>query len=215
MRAEFETGRDRLRRLLDRPPVRAVAPAASRASVAALLAPGEGGPDLWFILRAARDGDPWSGQVALPGGRMDAADPDSLHTAVRETREELGVDLEGAEVLGALDDLAPLTGLPNLVVHPWAFWVPEIGPLTPSPREVAEVFTVPLRDLVAGAGRTRFVLDWKGQSRELACVWVPTPAGPARLWGMTLRIVDDLLHRIDGGGIGLERATLPGGSLAG
>jgi 8-oxo-dGTP pyrophosphatase MutT (NUDIX family) len=198
-----------LRQAVGRPAVRAVAPDARRASVAAVLTPSEAGADLWFILRSVREGDPWSGQIGFPGGRMDAGDPDPLHTAIRETQEELGLALSRSELLGELDDLAPITGLQRLVVHPYVFWRSGLGELAPNPAEVAAVFPVGLEDLVAGVSRTRFVLDWKGESHELPCVEVPTPLGTARLWGMTLRIVDDLLHRLDGRGIGLDRLVDP------
>jgi len=210
VRGEFETDRDRLLSAFARPPARAAATDARRAAVAAILSPGSDGPDLWFILRAVRAGDPWSGQIAFPGGRMDATDADPLHTAIRETAEELGLDLGRDDRVGALDDLGPLSGLPSLVVHPWVFWVPVLRDLAPSPAEVAAVFPVPLRRLEVGFGRSHFAFDWKGMAHTLPCVEVETPLGNARLWGMTLRIVDDLLHRLDGGGIGLDRACEAG-----
>src|SRR3989442_10873051 len=81
-----------------------------------------GGLEALFIRRAQRADDPWSGQVALPGGRRDAGDADLFATAVRETREETGIDLAGAERLGRLDDLYPRTPtLPPVVVRPFVF----------------------------------------------------------------------------------------------
>src|SRR5262245_51926666 len=81
------------------------------AAVALILVPGHTGLETLFIRRAVRVGDPWSGQVGLPGGRRDPADVDLEHTAIRETREELAVDLGLAERLGPLDDLSPRTQL--------------------------------------------------------------------------------------------------------
>jgi hypothetical protein len=100
-------------------------------------------------------------------------------------------------------------------VHPYVFWAQRVEGLAPSPAEVAHVFPVPLGRLVEGFGRGHFQYDWRGARHTLPCVDLETPAGVARLWGMSLRIVDDLLHRLDGRGIGLERAVQAGsGALA-
>jgi len=68
------------------------------ASVAMIVCDGEGygGLQVVVIERARRDGDPWSGQLAFPGGRREAGDRDARHTAERETREELAGDLDAA-----------------------------------------------------------------------------------------------------------------------
>src|SRR5439155_1604605 len=76
------------------------APGARPAAVALVLIEGREGLEALFIHRAERAGDPWSGQVALPGGRHEPSDPDLLATAIRETLEETGVDLSRAECLG-------------------------------------------------------------------------------------------------------------------
>src|SRR5207244_5573124 len=81
------------------------APGASPAAVALILLEGPQGLETLLIRRAERADDPWSGQVALPGGRRDPADGDLLVTAIRETRAETGVDLSAADRLGVLDDL--------------------------------------------------------------------------------------------------------------
>ncbi len=76
-----------------------------RAAVALILhEPGGGSPEILFIERATREGDPWSGHMALPGGRKDPEDQDLQATAARETLEEVGVSLH--EPLGRLDDLS-------------------------------------------------------------------------------------------------------------
>ncbi len=95
-------------------PVAVNAPEALPAAVALILYEGTGGGgggvEGLFIKRAQQAGDPWSGQIALPGGRREPADADLLATAVRETREETGIELTGVEQLGALDDRPWLSG---------------------------------------------------------------------------------------------------------
>ena len=88
------------RALRDHRPQVADAPDARPAAVALVLLEGPQGLELILIKRAERGDDPWSGQIALPGGRYEGGDRDLEATAVRETSEETGVDLAGAERLG-------------------------------------------------------------------------------------------------------------------
>src|SRR5207248_637661 len=95
-----------------------------RAAVAIVLRDGVRGAEFVVIHRAHRRGDPWSGHMALPGGRQDAADSDLRATAVRETREEVGIDLaRHGELLGTLDDLRAVGhGRPlDLVITPFVY----------------------------------------------------------------------------------------------
>ena len=78
--------------------------AAFQASVAIVLRPSAVGPEALFIERARKPRDPWSGQMAFPGGRHDDTDRDLRHTAERETEEEVGLSLASAPLIGRLDD---------------------------------------------------------------------------------------------------------------
>ncbi len=104
-------------------PVSVTDPSRSEAAVAVvLLSDRDVDTEILLIKRATRPGDPWSGQMALPGGRREMTDTDLIATAVRETIEETGIDLSQAEFLGQLDDLAPqTTTLPRILVRPFVF----------------------------------------------------------------------------------------------
>ena len=93
------------------------------AAVAVVLAPD---PDaILLIRRAERTGDPWSGHIALPGGRREPADPDLVATAIRETGEEVGIALEPERPGGSLRDVVPRTpALPPIAVRPFVFILP-------------------------------------------------------------------------------------------
>lgn len=68
-----------------------------------------GDPEVLFIKRATRKGDRWTGHIALPGGKRDPEDEDDLSTAIRETSEEIGLDM-------TTDDYIPIANLPERVV---------------------------------------------------------------------------------------------------
>jgi 8-oxo-dGTP pyrophosphatase MutT (NUDIX family) len=188
---------DDIARALQRPPQRLTYDGADLAAVAAIFTPDL---DLILIRRAAKLGDPWSGQVSFPGGRMEPDDDNLLAAAIRETEEEVGVSLSRDMVLGELDVLPTLTPLPKLLVHPFVFTTDQQPDYDPN-GEVASVHSIGLEVLLRGEGRTTMSIPWRGQPLELPCVDFDN----VRLWGLTLRIVDDLLDRLDGAGVGLDR----------
>lgn len=167
------------------------------AAVAVIMhAAADGRAELLFIRRVEREGDSWSGQIALPGGREDNDDGSLLRTAIRETWEEIGLDLAAdGETLGALDDVAPRTPvLPPIAVRPFVFSAPaEVA--TVNGAEVAEVFWVPL-DLLLDSSR------WSESEVETPAGRLRVPAvlyGEHVIWGMTFRIVTQLAERMQGG----------------
>lgn len=180
---------------LRRPPATIDDAGLARSAVAAIFTPGR---RLWLIRRAERSGDPWSGHLGFPGGRHHPDDASLRHTAERETREELGVELADAELLGQLDDLRTRP-IRSLTVRAYVYRVDHPLVVTPN-HEVADVLTLGLDALLEGVGRGR--MTWpEPVGLPLPCV--ETPHG--RLWGLTLHLVDDLLDRIDGRGTGLAR----------
>jgi 8-oxo-dGTP pyrophosphatase MutT (NUDIX family) len=145
------------------------------------------GLEILLIRRAERVGDPWSGQIAFPGGRYERGDPDLLATAIRETREETGVDLGHAERLGSLDDLYPRTAtLPPVVVRPFVFALDRRPPpgLVPS-AEVERAFWLPLVRLGEPGVRREITLKLRGVERTFPAYLVDDEV----IWGMTERIL--------------------------
>ena len=156
-------------------------------SVALILTPGKLGLEALFIRRAERPEDPWSGHIALPGGRRDPGDADRLATAVRETKEEVDVLLPASALLGCLDDLAPMTPrLPPLVIRPYVFGF-EHRPEARLSEEVAGVMWLPLAELAACEGKA--VVPLRGESREVDCY----ASGGVVIWGLTYRILKGFL----------------------
>jgi 8-oxo-dGTP pyrophosphatase MutT (NUDIX family) len=182
------------RALRDHRPQAADAPDARPAAVALVLLEGPQGLEILLIRRAERADDPWSGQIALPGGRYDAGDPDLEATAVRETREETGVDLSGAERLGVLDDLYPRAStLPPVVVRPFVFALARRAALVPSD-EVQRAFWLPLGRLSDPGVRREVTLPLRGGARTFPAYLVDDEL----IWGMTERIVTPFMDLVDG-----------------
>ncbi len=155
-----------------------------------LRARGDGEPELLLIKRADHDGDPWSGHIACPGGRMEPQDRDLEDTAVRETREETGVDVaRDGRVLGHLDELRPRSPLlPPIVIRPYVAIVRSDVELHPS-HEVASAFWVPLSALRApsawGTGRVAA----RGGERQVSIF----QHGEHTVWGLTERALRQFL----------------------
>jgi 8-oxo-dGTP pyrophosphatase MutT (NUDIX family) len=157
------------------------------ASVAAVL---RFAPELEVLLikRATSPDDPWSGHMAFPGGRKDAGDADLVATAVRETREEVGLDLAGAEFLGRLDDLQAISRARpmDLVIVPHVFLVVNDVSLAPDPREVELALWAPVAPMSSNACATtmRYVRD--GAALELPGWQI----GEHVVWGLTYRMLE-------------------------
>ncbi len=157
------------------------------AAVALVLRPhGTDDADLLLIRRAARAGDPWSGQIGLPGGRFDPRDASLEETALRETIEEVGLDLRAAgRVLGALDELRPRTPvLPPIIVRPYVAVI-DAEPALVLSDEVAEARWVRVGALLTPGAKVRTTVT----VRELRMQVEAYQAGDFTVWGMTERIL--------------------------
>jgi 8-oxo-dGTP pyrophosphatase MutT (NUDIX family) len=188
------TPSNRLARLRDRlaehHPVRDDDPTLIWAAVAVIMVPD---PDaVLLIRRAEREGDPWGGHMALPGGRRELGDSDLLATAIRESREEVGITIERELSAGALDDVVPRTPvLPPIAVRPFVF-VAAYRPALTLNHEVAVAHWVSLDHLLNPATRHPVRLEVAGQGRTVQAYELED----AIVWGMTERILSNLLFHL-------------------
>ncbi|UCC25435.1 MAG: CoA pyrophosphatase [Gemmatimonadales bacterium] len=148
--------------------------------------------DLLLIKRSESPRDPWSGHMALPGGRLESGDAHLLETAMRETVEETGVVLAGAaRFLGRLPTLMPTSRrLPPISVAPHVFLAG--GGLTAQPAsgEVESVHWVSLEALRRGAYHDEVEIHFPDEGpRRFPCYRVEGEV----VWGMTYRILTEFL----------------------
>jgi 8-oxo-dGTP pyrophosphatase MutT (NUDIX family) len=182
-----------IRTLAERPGRRAEVNGRPRlaAILLAMRAREDGEPELLMIKRADAEGDPWSGHIACPGGRMEPRDRDLAATAIRETWEETGVDVSAdGRMLGHLDDLSPRSPtLAPMVIRPYVALVRADVVIVPS-REVASAFWVPLATLRTasawGTGHVRV----RGTDRLVSMF----RHGEHVVWGLTERVLRQLLE---------------------
>ena len=177
--------------LATRPPI--LAPddgAPRRAAVAIVLRrTADDGVELLLIKRSEREDDPWSGHVALPGGRFDQTDATLQDTAIRETLEETGIDLaRDGIVLGMLDELRPRTPtLPSIIVTPFVAIVrPDVRIETSD--EVASAFWVALAALEDPSLTVESEVSARGATWRVPSYLL----GGHIVWGMTERILRNL-----------------------
>ncbi len=165
-----------------------------RSAVALILRQADNGLEALMIKRAEREGDPWSGHMAFPGGRGEVSDVNNLHTARRETWEEIGLNTDQhTRVLGRLSDIATprFRGHHRMVVTPYLFTIDQVPELSPN-HEVAEVIWIPLNFLANHNNREQMQWQIKGVDRDIPCYFY----NEKRIWGLSLLMLDELVGLI-------------------
>ena len=130
-----------------------------------------------------------AGQIAFPGGKLDAADPDPLATALREAHEEIGLDAGFVDPLGYLDLYLSGTGFR---IVPVVALVSPAFHLSLNPAEVDEAFEVPLAFLMTPGNHAQHSREWKGMQRSFYAM----PYGERYIWGVTAGILRKLYERL-------------------
>lgn len=168
------------------------------ASVAIVLREYQQGIQILMIKRAVKEGDPWSGHMAFPGGRAEPGDEHLLATAIRETQEEICLDLSKQGQHIADLSMLPATlkrvfppRLPPLVVSPFVFQL-DGDPILEPNQEVAEVVWIPLSFFLETNNRSSMTYPKFGLSWELPCYRYEGRV----IWGLSLRMLDELCRRI-------------------
>lgn len=179
---------DALRRDLDRRAtfIDSRGPSLSEAAVLLTIRPTEP-MELLLIERAEKEGDPWSGHMALPGGRREAHDDDLLATALRETREETGIVVPRSHVLGRLDELGPSVTRRRfaLVIAPFVAAVPAETEPDPAPAEVENAIWVPLTHLASDDAVDEVLIELEEGSLAFPAISYEDYI----IWGLTHRIL--------------------------
>mgnify|MGYP003842875349 CR=1 FL=1 len=187
-------------------------PLMKRSAVAMVLQVRQGELNILMIKRAEREGDPWSGHMAFPGGRHEDYDRNGLATAKREMHEEVGFDidqLEGAhtpgQVIGRLSDFSTRQrAIPiDMVVSPYVFLVEKRPHLTIN-YEVADTVWIPLSYFADLRNRSSLQYSIAGKTVSLPCFRY---SEEKVVWGMTLKMIDELLL-IAGVAIPADRVSL-------
>ncbi|MCH2169344.1 CoA pyrophosphatase [Myxococcota bacterium] len=164
------------------------------AAVAIVLRVRGGRPEVLFIERAQKEGDPWSGHMAFPGGRVEPGDSDSRRAAERETLEEVGVDLAGAEWLGRIDDMEGHHAADSrMLVSAFVFHLADAGEPSPN-HEVREAFWFPVESLLEPERHVVYSMERLGTWRYPAIV-VGHPQRH-RVWGLTYKFLEVLLEAV-------------------
>jgi 8-oxo-dGTP pyrophosphatase MutT (NUDIX family) len=149
----------------------------------------------WHVLltRRTRDLRHHAGQVSFPGGRVEPGDVDACAAAVRETDEEVGIGAAQIQPLGYLDPVRTVTGFRVLPIV--ALLTPDYV-ARPDPREVDEVFEVPLDYLMAPANLRSIRIDVGGRPRSVL-EFVDSGDSGRRIWGVSASILLNLRERLE------------------
>ena len=164
-----------------------------QAAVAIILRERADDTEILLIKRAEKEGDPWSGDMAFPGGHREPQDIDLAAAALRETEEEIGLTVDRANMIGALSQQRPTRRASDMLVAPYVFYL-EGDPSFDLSDEVDAVVWSPLAPMHGGGSHA---------SEERLVAGVPTPFNGYRVrdghfvWGLTYRMIETLFEVLD------------------
>ncbi len=182
------------RALASRAPARVADAVGTRAAVAVVLREASSGFEVLFIRRAEADGDPWSGQMGFPGGRAEEGE-DLLSTAVRETREETGIDLAAhGEILGSLDEVRAMARMRpmDLAITPYVFRLEGPAVFVPN-AEVESLHWLPLDELTSPIRQSMMDYAHQGTPLQFPCLRFDDVV----IWGLTYRMFMSFRERLE------------------
>ena len=175
----------------------------TRSAVATVLhVDGDGRTEVLLMQRAARDGDPWSGHISYPGGRMQEEDANAIATAEREMLEEVGLDIrQSGKFVARLSDVITRehSRMRPMVVTPYVYIV-ESKPATVSSIEAISSFWCPLEFLADRRNRERMTWPVGGSKLNVPLSMPCYHFENKRIWGLTLLMLDELVSVASGSG---------------
>ncbi|MBI2353668.1 MAG: CoA pyrophosphatase [Deltaproteobacteria bacterium] len=184
-------GFDRIAKLLDlHKPGELPADDRTRAAVAMVLRQGRHGMEMLFIERATHERDPWSGNLAFPGGKVEPGE-EPRQAAERETVEEIGLELGSARYLGRLADIAGAHLRVRVTCFVYGMQANRFEPVLNY--EVKDLFWVGLDDLMAAGRRVTAPVSFDDQEFDVPAIRLPQPGKPV-LWGLTYRLTMQFLE---------------------
>jgi 8-oxo-dGTP pyrophosphatase MutT (NUDIX family) len=163
------------------------------AGVAAVLREREGDVELLFIRRAEHEDDPWSGDIAFPGGRVDPEDAGPRGAAVRETLEEVALDLGPTRYLGRLSDV--LGNAESIRVSAFVYAIQGDPQLVPN-YEVGDVFWSPLTHFRDPGRQELRDFIYLGRTTRLPTIRLLEDERAPVLWGITYKFLDHFMNAI-------------------
>ena len=168
-----------------------------RAAVAMILRDRGDDTEVMFIKRAEAENDPWSGQIAFPGGGHEASDPTLADAAIRETMEETAVAITHQQEIGRLDDLqgSSRSQAMNLMIACYVYRL-DAAPVPVPNYEVAEVFWTPLSQLRDTSRQIHYQTRFRDEPYPAVHLGHGRDGADRILWGLTYRFVQGFLKII-------------------
>ena len=163
-------------------------PLAGSAAVALILAGQDKDPSLCLIRRADREGDPWSGHMAFPGGRADRSDPTELAVAERETLEEVGINLDASAFIAALPQMPIRRGGTDtgIALSSFVYYIgPELRPFSLN-QEVADAHWIRLSHLWDAGNSTTLGIVSGGITVKYPAIRYKGEV----IWGLSYRVLE-------------------------